>query len=85
MVEAPHLFADKHRFEELANTGMQLIHSYDSKVESLTPEQRGNFAPIEAFDDIEQLRDVIVQMWGIQVDDRSDYNEMVDVVTNIMA
>ena len=84
MVGSPHLFADKHRFEELANIGMQLIHSYDSKVESLPPEQRGDFAPLDAFDDIQKLRDVIGQMWAIQIDDRSDYNDMVDVVTNII-
>ena len=84
MVGSPHLFADKHRFEELANIGLQLIHSYDSKVESLPPEQREEFAPLAAFDDIQKLRGVIGQMWTIQIDDRSDYNDMVDVVTNII-
>ena len=83
MVGSPHLFADKHRFEELANIGMQLIHSYDSKVESLPPEQREDFAPMDAFDDIEKLRDVIGQMWSLQIDDSSDYSKMVEVVTNI--
>jgi molecular chaperone DnaK len=29
MVNAPHLFADKHRFEELANIGAQLIRCDD--------------------------------------------------------
>ena len=84
MVESPHLFADKHRFEELSNIGMQLIRSYDSKIASLPPEQRTEFAPMDALDDIENLRDVMVQMWAIQIDDRSDYNDMVDVVTNII-
>ena len=84
MVRSPHLFADKHRFEELSNIGRQLIRSYDSKVESLTPEQREDFAPMDAFDDIEKLRDVIGQMWSLQIDDSSDYSEMVDMVTNII-
>ena len=84
MVRSPHLFADKHRFEELANIGIQLIHSYGSKVESLTPEQKEEFAPMDAFDDIEKLRDVIGQMWSLQIDDSSDYSEMVDMVTNII-
>ena len=84
MVRSPHLFADKHRFEELSNIGRQLIRSYDSKVESLTPEQREDFAPMDAFDDIEKLRDVIGQMWSLQIDDSSDHSEIVDMVTNII-
>ena len=61
-----------------------LIRSYDDKVESLPPEQRTEFAPMDAFDDIERLRDVIGQMWGLQINDSSDYSEMVDAVSNII-
>ena len=85
MVRSPHLFADKHQFEELSNIGMQLIRSYDNKVESLLPEQRAEFAPMDALDDIEKLRGVIGQMWSLKINDRSDYSEMVDAVTNIIA
>lgn len=84
IVRSPHLFADKHRFDELASIGIQLIRSYDDKVESLPPEQRRDFAPMDAFDDIEKLRDVIQQMWSLQIDDSSDYGELVDMVTNIV-
>ena len=45
MVSSPHLFADKNHFEELAQTGTQLIRS----------------------DGIEQLRDVVRQLWDIQI------------------
>ena len=85
IVRSPHIFVDKHQFEELSNIGTQLIRSYDNKVESLPPEQRAEFAPIDALDDIEKLRGVIGQMWSLQINDRSDYSEMVDVVTNIIA
>ena len=84
IVRSPHLFVDKHQFEELSNIGMQLIRSYDNKVESLPPEQRAEFAPMDALDDIEKLRGVIGQMWSLQINDRSDYSEMVDAVTNII-
>ena len=84
MVRSPHLFADKHRFEELSNIGMQLVRSYDNKVESLPPEQRAEFAPMDALDDIEKLRDVIGQMWNLQINDSSNYSEMVDAVANII-
>ena len=85
MVRSPHIFVDKHQFEELSNIGMQLIRSYDNKVESLPPEQRAEFAPMDALDDIEKLRGVIGQMWSLKINDRSDYSEMVDAVTNIIA
>ena len=84
MVRSPHLFADKHQFEELSNIGMQLIRSYDNKIESLPPEQRAEFAPMDALEDIEKLRDVVGQMWSLQINDSSDYSEMVDAVTNII-
>ena len=84
MLKSPHLFADKHRFEELSNIGMQLIRSYDDKVESLPPEQRAEFAPMEAFEDIVKLRDIYWQMRRLRIDDGPDYNEMADAVTNII-
>ena len=75
MVRSPHLFADKHQFEELSNTGMQLVRSYDDKVASLPSEQREDFVPMDALDDIEKLRHVCWQMWRFQIDDRSDYSD----------
>ena len=84
MVRSPHLFSDKHQFEELSNIGMQLIRSYDNKVGSLPPEQRAEFAPMDALEDIEKLRGVVGQIWSLQINDSSDYSEMVDAVTNII-
>lgn len=75
MVRSPHLFADKHQFEELSNTGMQLIRSYDDKVASLPSGQGEDFVPMDALDDIEKLRNVCWQMWRFQIDDRSDYSD----------
>ena len=84
LVGSPHLFADKHRFEELSNIGTQLIRSYDNKVESLPPEQRAEFAPMDALEDIEKLRDIFWQMWRLRIDRVPNYNEMVDAGTNII-
>ena len=84
LVGSPHLFADKHRFEELSNVGTQLIRSYDHKVESLPPEQRAEFAPLDALEDIEKLRDIFWQMWRLRIDRVPNYNEMVDAGTNII-
>ena len=57
MVSSPHLFTDKNHFEELAQTGTQLIRS----------------------DGIEQLRDVVRQLWDIQIAGGPE-NDMSDVV-----
>ena len=84
LVGSPHLFADKHRFEELANIGTQLIRSYDDKVESLPPEQRAELAPMEALEDIEKLRDIFWQLWRLRIDRVPNYNEMVDAGINII-
>ena len=59
LIDAPYLFADKHRFEELAKEGKRLIQS----------------------DDIEELRNVVCRLWGIQISDDSDEED--DDVTNI--
>ncbi len=84
LVGSPHLFADKHRFEELSNIGTQLIRSYDNKVESMPPEQRAEFAPMDALEDIEKLRDIFWQLWRLRIDRVPNYNEMVDAATNII-
>ena len=84
MVRSPHLFADRHQFEDLSKVGVQLIRSYDSKVGDLPPEQRAEFAPIDALEDIDKLRSVVGQMWSLQISAGSDYGEMVDAVTNII-
>ena len=79
MVNAPHLFADKRRFDELAQVGVQLIQSYNRKVGSLPPE----FAPIDALDSIQELRRVVAELGQIQTGGGFD-NEVSDLIANII-
>lgn len=60
MISSPHLFIDKHRFEELTNIGTQLM--------------RG--------DDIEKLRTIVSQLYGIKIGSSSE-NELLDVANII--
>lgn len=79
MVSAPDLFADKHRFDELAQIGVQLIQSYTEKVGSRPPE----FAPIDALESIEQLRGVVAELSRIQTSGGFG-NEVSDLLANVI-
>ena len=83
MVSAPHLFADKHRFEELATIGAQLMSSYGIELEALSPQDRLTLQLMRP-NDIEKLRAIVAEMLVLQIDDSSDYDGLVNVITNII-
>ena len=82
LVGSPHLFADRHRFEQLAEAGMQLMSSYGIELGSLSPQDRIALRLMRP-NDIEKLREIVAKMSMLQIDDSSNYDEMVNVINII--
>ena len=84
LVSTADLYMDKHRFEELAQKGMQLIESEDiQKLENLTQQERMELSFIRS-DAIEELRDVIRDIMALPRIGGGDHNEMRDLVANVL-
>ena len=78
-----HLYMDKHRFEELALKGMQLIESEDiQQLENLTQQERMELSFIRS-ETIEELRDVIRSIMSLPRIGGSEQNEG-DLVANVL-
>lgn len=85
LVSAPHLFTDRHRFNELAGRGMQLIESDDiQKLENLTQKERMELSFIRS-DAIEELRDVVRELILLPRIGGGDRSEMQDLVVNVLS
>ena len=83
LVSTPHLYMDKHRFDELVQKGMQLIESEDiRKLEELTQQERMELSFIRS-DVIEELRDVIRSIMSLPRIGGSEQNEG-DLVANVL-
>ena len=82
MVDAPHLFADQHRFEKLATIGTQLMSSYGIELGSLSPQDRISLRLMRP-NDMEKLRAIVDEMSRLQIDDSSDNDDMVNAINII--
>ena len=82
MVDAPHLFADQHRFEKLAKVGTQLMSSYGVELGSLSPQDRISLRLMRP-NDMEKLRAIVDEMSRLQIDDSSDNDDMVNAINII--
>ena len=79
MVDAPHLFTDRHRFEQLAKVGTQLMNSYGIELESLSPQDRMSLRLMRP-DDVEKLREIVAKLSMLQIDGSSDYDATVNII-----
>jgi molecular chaperone DnaK len=82
LVSSPHLFTDRHRFEQLAKVGTQLMSSYGIELESLSPQDRMSLRLMRP-DDVEKLREIVAKLSMLQIDGSSDYDETVNVINII--
>ena len=82
LVSSPHLFTDRHRFEQLAKVGTQLMSSYGIELESLSPQDRMSLRLMRP-DDVEKLREIVAKLSMLQIDGSSDYDATVNVINII--
>ena len=79
LVSSPHLFTDRHRFEQLAKVGTQLMNSYGIELESLSPQDRMSLRLMRP-DDVEKLREIVAKLSMLQIDGSSDYDATVNII-----